>query len=31
LSLSEGWQRLPIGTSGQTLKVSAAGIPAWTT
>lgn len=29
--IPSGWRRLAIGTSGQTLKVSAEGIPAWTT
>jgi len=28
---NSGWQVLPIGTSGQTLKVSSGGIPEWTT
>jgi hypothetical protein len=31
LNASKVLTRLPIGTSGQTLKVSAAGIPEWTT
>ena len=28
---NSGWQVLPIGTTGQTLKVSSGGIPEWTT
>ncbi len=31
LYYNAGWQVLPIGTSGQTLKVSSGGIPEWTT